>query len=74
MNEYAVSARSDESSHIEGLATRRRVKGGAVEQRGWPSLVLKRPGDDGVEAVAVRVCVVDARGHAASAEAAGRSK
>jgi hypothetical protein len=63
-----------DAAGVEWLATRCGIERGSIEDRRRSAVMPKRSGDNCVEAPAVRVGVIDARRHAASAVAAGRSK
>ena len=79
-NRAAVLVRDVDNRHavdrpgVERLAARRGIERGPVERHGRAAVVHEHAGDDSVETTAVRVCVIDPGGHAASADAAGRSK
>ena len=61
-------------SGVERLTARRGIERGPIEHGRGAAIVLERLRHDRLETAAVRVGVIDAGGHAASAEAAGRSK
>jgi hypothetical protein len=61
-------------ARIKRLTTGGGIERRSIEHRRRASLVLEHAGHDSLEAAAIRVGVVDPGGHAASADAAGRSK
>jgi hypothetical protein len=61
-------------THIEWLPTGGWIERRSIEQCRRASFMLDHAGHDSLETTAVRVGVVDPGGHAASADAAGRSK
>jgi hypothetical protein len=69
-----LHSRTQQPPGVKRLATRRRVKRGAIEQRRRPAFMVESPRHDSLETPAVRVGVVNPGSHAASTDAAGRSK